>query len=349
MKVEMGESLCYSYLRHVKSCWLVQTNWKSSEHWKTYRSGDDLEEMYRNMKRKFDRDGGVFKKTKTASQFMKQGEIDVIGIDQDGGVHALDVAFHESGLLYGDGDDNRVLKKLLRTHMLLHAYGPPETKFHIYFVLPKVIVRYQNLLEVTFQTLRTEYPETDWNLIANDDFTDQVLHATLEKTAEVADTAELFARAAKLMNLSGMLKTRERNVSIDSTNKDSSAAGDKIQPLVKALMRTLLDDHPTLLDKSDLCNLMHKAYCARELGLKISNLPLLRRKESGRNISGRGRYWKELYAGKFYVCSQWAKANHVSNARCLSRFADQIAGERPNDPGIPALRAHIQALYDYTQ
>ena len=33
MKIEIGESLCYSYLRHVKECWLVQANWKASENW----------------------------------------------------------------------------------------------------------------------------------------------------------------------------------------------------------------------------------------------------------------------------------------------------------------------------
>ena len=33
MKIEIGESLASSYLRHVKLCWLVQTNWKTSEHW----------------------------------------------------------------------------------------------------------------------------------------------------------------------------------------------------------------------------------------------------------------------------------------------------------------------------
>ncbi len=206
MKVEMGESLCYSYLRHVKNCWLVQTNWKSSEHWETYRSGDDLEEMYKDMKRKFNRNGEVFKKTKTASQFMQQGEIDVIGIDQKGGVHALDVAFHESGLLYQDGTDNTVLKKLLRTYMLLQAYGPRGANSHIYFVSPRVTVSDQKLLEEAFCELRREYPKTNWKLIVNSDFTEGMVRATLEKTNKVTDTSELFARSSKLLELSGMLK-----------------------------------------------------------------------------------------------------------------------------------------------
>ena len=29
MKIEIGESLACSYLRHVKHCWLVQANWKA--------------------------------------------------------------------------------------------------------------------------------------------------------------------------------------------------------------------------------------------------------------------------------------------------------------------------------
>ena len=33
MKIEMGESLFYSWLRHVKECQIVQTNWKPSSQW----------------------------------------------------------------------------------------------------------------------------------------------------------------------------------------------------------------------------------------------------------------------------------------------------------------------------
>ena len=33
MKIEVGESLACSYLRHVKRCWIVQANWKASDDW----------------------------------------------------------------------------------------------------------------------------------------------------------------------------------------------------------------------------------------------------------------------------------------------------------------------------
>ena len=170
MKIEIGESLCYSYLRHVKRCWLVQTNWKSSEHWATCKSDLELEDMFRDMRQEFDPDGSVFKQTSSVAQFMQQGEIDVIGIDQNGNIHAVDVAFHEAGLNYGGGSENRVLKKILRAYLLLNAYHPAGTKFHIYFVSPKVHPAVQAPLEEAFAGLQRKYSETGWHLITNANF-----------------------------------------------------------------------------------------------------------------------------------------------------------------------------------
>lgn len=44
MKIEMGESLFYSWLRHVKECQMVQTNWKISPKWEI-KFSDDLENI----------------------------------------------------------------------------------------------------------------------------------------------------------------------------------------------------------------------------------------------------------------------------------------------------------------
>ena len=153
MKIEIGESLCYSYLRHVKGCWLVQTNWKASEHWTKHKTDAELEYMFQEMRGRFEVDGGVFKKTASVEQFMQQAEIDVIGIDQRGNVHAIDVAFHEAGLNYGGGVANRILKKMLRAYLLLAAYNPPGNNLNIYFVSPMVRKGVQADLENTFATL----------------------------------------------------------------------------------------------------------------------------------------------------------------------------------------------------
>ncbi len=41
MKIEIGESLMLSWLRHVKKCQLVQLNWKPFiNHWKLSNEGE---------------------------------------------------------------------------------------------------------------------------------------------------------------------------------------------------------------------------------------------------------------------------------------------------------------------
>ena len=336
MKIEMLESLGSSYLRHVKQCWLVQANWKTSEHWTKLMDDVELEDLFRAMKQRFDPEGNVFKKTKNASQFLQQGEIDVLGVDQEGDVYAVETAFHEAGLNYGGGADIRVLKKLLRTMMILKAYHRTEIQIHICFASPKVHVGVQQPLEAVFADLRAEYPEIGWDLLTNEAFADRMLGPTLEKAGEVADDSELFMRAKKLLDLSPPPQPKPP--------RPPKPNGAKIQPLVQNLMTTLLEDCPTLLDGTDLRNLMDRDYCKNILRLKIGNFPLLRERTEGRTDN---RYWKEVYGGRFYVCSQWWKTHHVSNAVSLLQFVNDIAQGKPEHPGTPALENVRKQLQEY--
>ena len=222
MKVEIGESLCYSYLRHVKQCWLVQSNWKLSEHWDRVVTDSSLDYDFAEIRRLFDPDGSVFRKTKSANQLLKQGEIDILGVSQDGSIHAVDVAFHKGGLNYGGGADKRVLKKLLRTMMILKSYLSSSRKLHIYFFSPKVHRAMQRPLEEVFEHLQSRYPTIEWKLLINDSFAEQVVKPTLEKTDSVEDTSELFARAAKLLELSGMYRSSlHKSTLAHATSKNS--------------------------------------------------------------------------------------------------------------------------------
>lgn len=45
MKIEMGESLIYSWLRHEKLCQLVQTNWKVSPFWEL-ENRQEIEDLF---------------------------------------------------------------------------------------------------------------------------------------------------------------------------------------------------------------------------------------------------------------------------------------------------------------
>lgn len=80
MKIEMGESLFYSWLRHVKECQLVQTNWKVSPKWQMqheeeiYSLLEKVDEYFAN-----NYEYQIFKKNSSMSQVILQGEIDVVG------------------------------------------------------------------------------------------------------------------------------------------------------------------------------------------------------------------------------------------------------------------------------
>ena len=341
MKIEIGESLACSYLRHVERCWLVQANWKAPEHWGRRLTDAELEDLFKQMKRRFDPDGAVFKQTKNAAQFLKQGEIDVVGVDQEGGVHAMEVAFHEAGLNYGSKAEtvNRVLKKMLRTLFILRAYHPPQTPLYIYFLSPKVNPAVQRPLEEKFAALRQEYPHIGWSLLTNADFTESVVKPTLENASNVADSSELFLRSAKLLELAGVL----------CLTKDEEDGGmnnniGRVQDHVKALMRTLLVARPALLSDAEKSDSQDNEYCKSRLGLQIGNFGLIRRIESGRIINGHGRYWADRY-GDFYVCSQWGKSYHCANAKSLLAWVEDLIARKPEH--ADALRPHAQAFRDY--
>jgi len=80
MKIEIGESLVYSYLRHEKNCLITQTNWKPSGNWNIPK------EILDNAIYEFDKINKHHSFSEIFNsdlrQTIKQAEIDVLGIDQ---------------------------------------------------------------------------------------------------------------------------------------------------------------------------------------------------------------------------------------------------------------------------
>ena len=218
MKIEIGESLIYSYLRHVKGCLITQTNWKTSGNW-AYQ-----ESAYETAKELFDRINNheVFKDIfhSKIDQTLKQAEIDVVGIDNNMNIYAVDIAYHENGLQYGGKDDTkeRVSKKLLRTLLILNLYYP-EYHHNIIFCSPKVNPATDTLIREAINTTNDFADDMNqFEYIANAGFNDQIVKPTLESINAESDTSELFARSAKLLNLFQNIKS----VSQPTKNKVAS-------------------------------------------------------------------------------------------------------------------------------
>ena len=139
MKIEIGESLVYSHLKHIEGCRIVQTNWKTSGNW-VVTEFEQLraKELYNKIANSPDFNG-IFKNS-SFEQLIKQAEIDVLGINTaENTVFGIDVAFHSAGLNYGSKEETafRIIKKIFRTIFIMQSYFNEYEKFNSYFITPK--------------------------------------------------------------------------------------------------------------------------------------------------------------------------------------------------------------------
>lgn len=203
MKIEIGESLMLSYLKHVKKCLFYQTNWKVSSNWNIdENSNDKLLFVYGNIV-KHTEFSDIFKQSRL-DQLIKQSEIDVIGWDGMDKIYVADIAFHEAGLNYGSKIEtkNRVFKKILRSYLTLLAYFPNK-KYELIFASPKVNNATEDIIKDYLTILNKDF--TDENVVfkylSNDSFRDEIFIPTINEAENDSDTNELFMRAIKLSNL----------------------------------------------------------------------------------------------------------------------------------------------------
>lgn len=239
MKIEIGESLALSYLKHVKKCVLYQTNWKASQQWES-NNDEEVEAMYDKIC-EHHLLGGIFKEN-SLEQLLRQAEIDVLGIDQGDRVYCVDIAFHENGLNYGSSKEEcltRVAKKLLRSYLILMSYFP-NRRYEIIFASPKVNPAVEAELQEAMELLVKDFAaeQVSFKYISNEDFKAEFLDKTLEASTKDSDTAELFVRAMKLFGL--YAPTYEKSTTSRKSKKSESSFD-----VVKSEGALPLEFHPT--------------------------------------------------------------------------------------------------------
>lgn len=228
MKVEIGESLVYSWLRHVKHCEIVQLNWKTSPIWIGSESVEYLQDL---MNKSSELVGEPFKGTKKVEQLLKQAEIDSIGINlSKNKVYAIDVAFHENGLNYGSADKtaNNIAKKILRTLFILKQHFSEIKEHKILFISPKIRPSYETPIQEKLKKVR-EFIESQSlscsiEVISNEDFYSNIIEPITNLSKNVADTSELFLRSIQLLDMH--VKNTPRKISVESKVSESDATSE---------------------------------------------------------------------------------------------------------------------------
>lgn len=221
MKIEMGESLFYSWLRHVKKCQIVQTNWKVSSQW-NLSNEDDLkalmDELDAHYREKHDYD--IFKRNASLSQLLQQGECDVLGISMQQNepeYYAVDVAFHEGGLNYGSRHVTvmKVLKKCARTAFCLHGYLSTK-KAEIIFASPRINPSVLETLLPCVEEMQEIFKNKGYafafRVIANEEYGRKVLDSIFSLSDRVADTSELFLRSYQMYRMFSETRKVERRI-----------------------------------------------------------------------------------------------------------------------------------------
>ena len=317
MKIEMGESLFYSWLRHVKECQIVQTNWKVSSQWDMDHESK-IKDLIENVDEHFSENYNyhIFKKNSSMSQIIQQGECDVVGVAFNGdekSFYAVDVAFHEAGLNYGTREETvmKVISKCVRNAICLYGYMNTK-EAEIIFASPKINPAIMGDLVPCISDLNNIFRLAGFcfsiRVIANEAFSELVLQPILLASAGIADTSELFIRSYQMYKMfANDTRTRaERNEGngLVPSNKVTSLNREmydelKIGKLVQLVLKPLIIEKATDMEIEWM---QEFEYSKNNFGIQY---PLLLKTKS---LSAERHYYKDLFTinGDTYrLCCEW--------------------------------------------
>jgi hypothetical protein len=320
MKIEIAESLMFSWLRHVHGCVVTQMNWKPSPSW-PIANEHELRQTFERIRTLAGESIGIpiFKQCEFG-QFVRQTEIDVLGfrLARDpltSQAIAVDSAFHEAGLNYGTADETvgRVLKKLIRAALALEGYLNVREAL-VVFATPKVaepiqaaIERHLANLDAVLADRASGGPRLRFRLIANGDFADEIVQPVLEAATTVADTSELFMRAQQLMALCQPPARQPRPM---RNRAVPTERGEGIGAHVRATMTNLAESGR--LTPETVAELSSARYCRQRFNLGYPLLkpvdPYVDLTKQRHDRNGYPRYWKhplDIGGNEFLMCSQW--------------------------------------------
>jgi hypothetical protein len=137
-------------------------------------------------------------------------------MDKEGKIYAIDIAYHEKGLSYDKDNNvtkNKMIKKLLRSYLILLSYFP-DRDYEIIFASPKVREATESVIIQSFNDLNTFFDnnvelknkvklknKVEFKYISNEEFRKEILDKTIKASESDSDTNELFMRSYKLLEL----------------------------------------------------------------------------------------------------------------------------------------------------
>lgn len=323
MKIEIGESLIASYLKHIKQCKIVETNWKASMSKWELMNNQALDYLMNESQKYFNEKYGynIYKGTTSYKQLIQQAEIDVLGINFSESnkpkIYAVDVAFHENGLSYGGKEEtvSRIIKKIIRTVMCIYGcFGYSNET--VIFASPKINNATYELLTESIKEVKIFLENLGFNyeieILANENFKIEILDPILEVANKSSDNNELFIRSIQLINLfNNKTSKRVDNKEVKTKNKEKyeninldindNYKDIKIGKLVRMTLPELIRNKK--ITKEEIEKMQTEQYSKEVFHL---NYPILRKAERGEEKPL--RYYKDkimAYGEEYFLCSEW--------------------------------------------
>ena len=315
MKIEMGESVVYSWLRHVKECQIVQNNWKPSPYWPATKTVV-LDDIRKAVETAFAGKYDIFKKNSSLDQILFQTECDAIGCDWNKKyLYGVEVAFHRSGTNYNGRKETvaKIVSKCVRVAMCFYAFFGMDNG-DITFATPKIGLSRLKDAETAIKDLQTVMNglgfHYKFSIIANDAFKDMIIDPVLLASNSVDDTAELFLRSYQLLTLFYSLnnaqpKAKGKGKSTKTSLTPPSVATAsysvyRVGQLANVVLRNMLEAGKA--SPAEIKDMLTPGYSKKTFGLQY---PLL--VEQGSSFDAKRYYINPLKINNvvYYLCSQW--------------------------------------------
>ena len=316
MKIEIGESLVYSWLRHIKNCQIVQSNWKASSTWAN-QSTMDWEQILNEIVKE-----NLISNSSKLDQLIKQTECDAIGISMgsEKKVYAVEVAFHEGGLGYGNAVVNasKIIEKFFRIAVCLNVFlGCTEAE--IIFASP--VIRQSTLNKININQLekfiKKQGLKFSFRIIANTGFKKKILDPLLLISKDIKDGNELFVRSYHLLQLFYKQCTPSCQIS-NSTYQEM-----KVGQLANNIMRDAIENNRVF--PKEIQYMQNKDYSNKTFGISY---PVLVKDGS---VFEKNRYYVkpiEIDKAKYYLCSQWVAKNKSNLLKWIKDHEKTIGNDK---------------------
>ena len=331
MKIEMGESLIQSWLKHEYKCQITQMNWKVSPRWDVSVRSKEIKPIYDRLKNVFKNLDNVFvSKKMSLSQLIQQGEVDCLGVrfKQDDPFvvekfFVVDVAFHEGGLNYNGIKETtaRVIKKNIRTALTVYQSFGVKHNVEIVFATPYALSGHVEILKNATSEVENAFRKEGFNysfkFICNETFHDEIYQNVKLASQEFADSTELFVRGIKMASLMERFQTVAEIKESPSVN---FSEGIRIGATVQASFTKLSD---TGLSSDDIKSLCDASFSKSVFGLYLPVLIEKTDEDDCGFVNGYRRYYPTSYifAGKEYLlCNDWYERNRDGFEKWYAKF-----------------------------